>query len=103
MTEQTDKLRPCPFCGRAPLKEWAGNGKRTHKCSNSGCTIWKNTEAWNHRPLETELLKALEDIKWKSADKDNMEFSALITTWQRTAIVEAIAKMRGQDNDGATD
>ena len=31
----------------------------------------------------------LASIKWKSIDKDNMEFSAVITCWQMDAIREA--------------
>ena len=39
-----------------------------------------------------ELREALASIKWRSADRDNMEFSALITYVQMDAIRSALAK-----------
>ena len=42
-----------------------------------------------------ELLDVLQGIKWKSADRDNMEFSALITYSQMDAIRIAIANATG--------
>ena len=42
-----------------------------------------------------ELLAALAGIKWKSADRDNMEFAARITYAQMDAIRAAVAKATG--------
>jgi hypothetical protein len=39
-------------------------------------------------------VEVLEEIKWKSADKDNMEFSAKITTWQLDKIKAALATLK---------
>ena len=36
------------------------------------------------------MREALGSIKWKSADRDNMEYSALITCWQMDAIRAAL-------------
>ena len=43
-----------------------------------------------------ELLEALEGIRWKSDDKDSMEFAARITYVQMDAIRATIAKARGE-------
>lgn len=43
-----------------------------------------------------ELLGALDGIRWKSADRDNMEFAATITYVQMDAIRAALKKARGQ-------
>jgi len=43
-------------------------------------------DAFPPRPQEEQLREALAGIKWKSADRDNMEFSARITYVQMDAI-----------------
>jgi hypothetical protein len=42
------------------------------------------------KALRGDLVEVLEEIKWKSADRDNMEFSAKITTWQLDKINAAL-------------
>lgn len=45
-----------------------------------------------------ELYEALEGIKWRSDDKDNMEFAARVTYSQMDAIHAALAKARGESS-----
>lgn len=46
-----------------------------------------------------DMLAALESIKWKSADRDNMEFSARITCFQMDAIRAALAAASPADTE----
>lgn len=52
--------------------------------------------AHNAEAREKKLLGLLEGIKWKSADKDNMEFTARITCFQRDDIRAAL---RGEEKE----
>jgi hypothetical protein len=49
--------------------------------------------------IKGDLVEVLEEIKWKSADKDNMEFSAKITTWQLDKINAALKAAKGGRDD----
>lgn len=40
-----------------------------------------------------ELVDVLKSIKWKSADRDNMEFTATITCWQMDDLRAAIERL----------
>lgn len=54
----TETLRPCPFCGGRAV--YVGGGGR---CADPECPGWDvnaSTIGWNRRPLEDELLAALE-------------------------------------------
>ena len=45
------------------------------------------------------MREALAGIKWKSADRDNMEFSATITCWQMDRIRAALALANPGDGE----
>jgi hypothetical protein len=55
----------------------------------------KNSYDWDLFAASPELLEALENIRWVSSDKDNMEFTARITCFQLDAINAAINKAKG--------
>lgn len=48
------------------------------------------------RDADAHLIEALKSIQWKSADKDNMEFSALIPYNVMDAIRAALARAEGR-------
>lgn len=58
----TDKLKPCPFCGRNPVHpETMVNGVVC--CGNADCVAWifpATIEQWNTRLVEDALLDACE-------------------------------------------
>ena len=59
------------------------------------CTIRAALEAVNY----DELVKILEGIKWKSCEKDNMEFAARITCFQMDDILALLSKLKGETNE----
>ena len=56
--------------------------------------VKRRVEAENLRAENERLLAALENIKWQSADKDNMEFEARITCFQMDNIRAALKEPR---------
>jgi hypothetical protein len=56
--------------------------------------VKRRVEAENLRAENDRLTAALENIKWQSADKDNMEFEARITCFQMDNIRAALKEDR---------
>lgn len=122
--EQTDKLRPCPFCGEEAILRGAYATETPRgcgiiaECTKCKASMWQyrgaqygeyhqflnrqeSTAAWNHRPLETELLEAL---IYLAKLKDEKERDGATVWYQENrdrAWEEAratLAKARGQDH-----
>jgi len=53
----SEKLRPCPFCGKEPIND--GLFKTTN-CDNCDITLF--VEDWNTRPIEDEQAKLIEEL-----------------------------------------
>lgn len=78
-----------------------GYGERcSHWIANLKCESCPAHEEGNAHLIAAspDLYEALEPIKWQSADKDNMEFSAKITFCQMDNIRAALRKAKGEDN-----
>ena len=63
------KLKPCPFCGsECIITKFNMDKYYWHECGDcsiiTDChnTEQESTEAWNNRPLESELINALKHI-----------------------------------------
>ena len=85
-------LKPCPFCGEGAnlgvIEEFRDDCfvVRCYMCGACGGTSnskFKSIENWNHRPLEDELVAALEGL---------VEHG---TPGTRVAAKDALAKVRG--------
>lgn len=103
-----DKLLNCPFCGGEAFRQ-DGGGRCFIGCSSSTkeCPVTPTVQSfgtaeavdwWNTRIATLsgvgELVEALAGIKWRSDDKDNMEFAARITCFQMDKIRAALANFR---------
>jgi hypothetical protein len=53
------KLKPCPFCSGEAAKSVTGR----IRCRQCGEEAWSKTK-WQSRPIEAELLEALEAAQW---------------------------------------
>lgn len=93
-----DKLTvtACPFCGwrKVQCRDVGSFHVYCPDCCAEGPSEDSEPEAWaawNTRTnTTTELVEALRDVKWQSADRDNMEFTARITYSQMDAILKAL-------------
>jgi hypothetical protein len=48
------KLKPCPFCGGAPVSD--EDGVDSHGCANCANGARAAADVWNHRPIEDVLV-----------------------------------------------
>jgi len=67
----TEKLKLCPFCGNSKMTadDWQKvNNEYWYECSNClceserFCTQQEAMNAWNHRPIEDELVEVVVDL-----------------------------------------
>lgn len=63
---EASDLKPCPHCGSADVSLWiiSGGGRKVMcgSCDDYHNTDEKAIESWNNRPLENELVEALERL-----------------------------------------
>jgi len=65
------ELKPCPFCGNKPLNHQDG----MYECRNLSCPIYGKeiyATIWNHRPIEDDLKKQLEEAKELSIEMETI-------------------------------
>lgn len=102
----TDKLKPCPLCA-GPAEIWRASsvapaawvgcmGRCSVLISKEYATDAEAIAAWNHRPLEQELVEALKELHLQALQSTVNDPS---NEWGCEAIEKAsalIAKAEGQ-------
>lgn len=53
--ESMAELKPCPFCGKAPVIMKTRDGKFYVRCDNLACGVFPATMEW---PIITDVIKA---------------------------------------------
>ena len=61
-TNQSNNLRPCPFCGGTKI--CTEKGINLNYCDN--CSAESNIEHWNTRPIEDDLRKRIAELEAES-------------------------------------
>jgi hypothetical protein len=88
MSEKNDEITAL----RAEVAYWKGYAETRVELARRTNEHAVKVQAENER-----LKAALENIKWQSADKDNMEFEARITCFQMDAIHDVLNKEPAHD------
>ena len=83
-TNQSNNLRPCPFCGGTKI--CTEKGINLNYCDN--CSAESNIEHWNTRPIEDDLQNRIAELEVfidqliEAGENDDERWYALIRDWK---------------------
>ena len=107
----SEKLKPCPFCGSADVREWQATGARDAQppeamiqCFGCGLAIdgptpdylYRLRKQWNNRPGEaTARREALNEVTKELIDQHQNpgEKIQLLTNWSARSVLKVITKL----------
>ena len=92
----TDKLKPCPFCGRFghEANDQYATGGEYCECEACGIVLKGGAKVWNRRPIEDSLRAELSALKEQNAGCSRA-LTKLMT--EHRELVEAVEEMIEMD------
>jgi len=93
----TDKLKPCPFCGRFghEANDQYATGGEYCECEACGIVLKGGAKVWNRRPIEDSLRAELSALKEQNAGCSRALTKLMTEHRKLVEGVEIMLKMNG--------